>query len=260
MGRRAADSIESTKKGFEESFQAGDLYDKQTQDEHHLIAILNCLKLDTVREILDLGTGTGYLAFPIAERNPDAKVYGLDIVEAALRRNREKANALQLRNLQFVNYDGLQFPFKDEEFDLIVSRYALHHFPVIADTFQEIYRVLRPGGRLFIADPAPNDLDTDRFVDAYMQMKKDGHIKFYTLHEWQQMAEAAGLMLTDHFETWISFPRKRETAIGFEQIMRTFDKQVICGYHVELNQDDIWITEQVNNVMFQKDSKQDGIQ
>nr|WP_275891417.1 methyltransferase domain-containing protein [Ruminococcus sp. OA3] len=64
-----------------------------------------------------------------------------------------------------------------------MTRYALHHFPEIADTFQEISRVLKPEGYFFLSDPAPNDNDTERFVDAYMQMQNDGHIKFYTKTE-----------------------------------------------------------------------------
>ncbi len=39
-------------------------------------------------------------------------------------------------------------------------------------------RVLKEGGRLFISDPCPYECDTERFVDDYMQLKKDGHIRF----------------------------------------------------------------------------------
>ena len=37
-------------------------------------------------------------------------------------------------------------------------------------------RVLKEGGKLFISDPCPNECDTERFVDDYMRLKKDGHI------------------------------------------------------------------------------------
>lgn len=52
--------------------------------------------------------------------------------------------------------------------------------PEITDAFHEIHRVLKPNGYFFLSDPVPNENDAGRFVDAYMQMKKDGHIKFYT--------------------------------------------------------------------------------
>lgn len=244
--------IEKTRKGFEESFAAETFYNKQTQDEQHLKLILNCLNISDGMKILDLGTGTGYLAFPIAEQYPKAEVTGLDIVEMALNRNREKASALGLNNLQFVNYGGLAFPFLDQEFDMVITRYALHHFPAIHDTFQEIRRVLRPNGRFFLSDPAPNEEDTERFVDAYMQMKKDGHIKFYTKQEWLVIGVSTGLDCIVDFETQIRFPKKKQTALEFDDLMKRYNQEVIKSYALEITDDEIWITEKVNNLLFQR--------
>ena len=76
--------IRAAKQGFEQSFASGTFYDRQTQDEQHLQRILTLLPFRSGMRILDLGTGTGYLAFPIAEMHPDITVTGLDIVEKAL--------------------------------------------------------------------------------------------------------------------------------------------------------------------------------
>jgi len=247
------ESIERTKQGFEESFAAGTFYNKQTRDEKHLELILDFLKVKDGMKILDLGTGTGYLAFPFAEKYPEAEVTGLDIVEQALCENRKKAEDKGLKNLQFVSYSGMDFPFEEDTFDMVITRYALHHFPNIQDAFREVGRVLKPGGSFFLSDPAPNADDTERFVDAYMQMKKDGHIKFYTKEEWKKIGEGAGLKSVDGFETSIRFPKKRETAPEFEEIVSRFDEAVIRGYAVEVVEDEIWITERVNNLLFQNE-------
>ena len=53
------ESIEKTKKGFEESFRLGSYYDRQTKDENHLELILNCIQVEQGMKILDLGTGFG---------------------------------------------------------------------------------------------------------------------------------------------------------------------------------------------------------
>ncbi|MDD3183781.1 MAG: class I SAM-dependent methyltransferase [Anaerostipes sp.] len=245
-------SIENTKKGFEESFEIGTFYNRQTQDEAHLEQILHSLKIRDGLKILDLGTGTGYLAFPIAKRYPKTEIIGLDIVQQAMDKNRERAVTEGLKNIQFMSYNGLIFPFADEAFDMVITRYALHHFPAIINTFEEINRVLKPNGMFFLADPTPNADDTEGFVDAYMQMKKDGHIKFYTKEEWKGTGKTTGFRFADSFETKIRFPRKKQTALGFEDILNTFDKQVIKGYGLEIIDDEIWITEKVNNILFQK--------
>lgn len=252
MKSEISKSIDSTKKGFEKSFETESFYNKQTQDEKHLEQILSFLKINNGIKILDLGTGTGYLAFPIAKKYPSVEVIGLDIVELALNKNRQRAENEGLNNLQFVNYSGLAFPFANETFDMVITRYALHHFPAINDTFQEISRVLKPNGMFFVADPMPNENDSQRFVDAYMQMKKDGHIKFYTKNEWKNMADLVGLNFVNGFETSIRFPKKKADALELDDILKRFDKQIIDEYNLVIDDDEIWITEKVNNLLFQK--------
>ena len=61
-------SIMATKQGFENSFSSGDFYNRQTQDEEHLKRILEFLPFKGDMKILDLGTGSGYLSFPIAKK------------------------------------------------------------------------------------------------------------------------------------------------------------------------------------------------
>lgn len=246
------DSIHATKSEFEKSFTEGSFYNKQTQDEEHLKQIMQMLPIKSGMRILDFGTGSGYLSFPLAKTYPDAEIVGLDIVEAALQRNQEQAVSDGLSNLQFTAYDGIKFPFADNSFDMIITRYALHHFPVIEKTFEEIGRVLKESGSLFLSDPAPNEDDKERFVDAYMQMKKDGHIKFYTRNEWEGLADRMGLTLRQHFETAVRFPKKRSTAIGFEDILKRFDADIIKGYDLTYVGDEIYITEKVNNLLFQR--------
>lgn len=246
------ESIEITKQGFEESFRLGSYYNKQTRDEMHLELILKYIQVTPGMRILDLGTGSGYLAFPFAKKHTQAEVVGLDIVEKTLATNQRKAKLEGINNLHFVSYEGMKFPFEDNSFDLVITRYALHHFPEINDTFHEINRVLKNDGILFLSDPTPNDDDTERFVDEYMQMKKDGHIKFYTKDEWKEIGNLAALMYVDDFETSIRFPRKKETSLEFDDIIKRHNKEVVKGYGVEIIEDEIWITEKVNNLLLKK--------
>ena len=60
----------------------------------------------------------------MAKNNPDSEVVGLDIVSDALESNRSRVNKEGIKNLSFVNYDGIDFPFEDQSFDLVVTRYT----------------------------------------------------------------------------------------------------------------------------------------
>ena len=244
------ESIEATKRGFEASFSESTLYNRQTQDARHLNMLIEMLYPKPDERVLDLGTGSGYVAFEIAKSK--AEVTGLDITEKTLENNRAKAAEQNFSNLRFVAYDGMSFPFGDGEFDAVVTRYALHHFPDIAHTFSEISRVLKSGGRLLISDPTPNENDTSRFVDDYMRMKPDGHIKYYTKNEFSLLAENAGLSLINAAQSEITFPRLKETANAYSEILEKHSPDIISGYNVCENDEYIYITQKVWNLLFIK--------
>lgn len=56
----------------------------------HLELILRCIQVESGMRILDLGTGSGYLAFPFADKYKQVEVVGLDIVEKILEENQKK--------------------------------------------------------------------------------------------------------------------------------------------------------------------------
>lgn len=173
--------------------------------------------------------------------------------------NRDKAEKQGINNISFISYDGMSFPFEDNFFDIIVTRYVLHHFPKIEHTFKELARVIKNGGQLLIADPTPNENDITRFVDAYMKMKPDGHIKYYTKDEFEQLGKNVGFSLVDAFQTEITFPRLKDTVYGYRAIMNEHDKDITSGYQVYETPDGqyIYITQKVWNLSFIKNNNFD---
>ena len=244
--------INIVKRGFEESFKEEQLYNRQAKDEKHLDLILNLIKLNKNEVVLDLGTGSGYLAFAIAKQNPSNKVIGLDIVEATLKRNSEKAEQQNLSNLKFIAYDGVKFPFEDGSIDVIYSRYALHHFPDIHYAFSELKRVLKPKGRIVLSDPTPNDNDKLGFVDAFMKKKPDGHVKFYTKREFEELAKENKFKIILNVMSEIRFPR--QGVDGYKELLNEYDKEIVDGYDIQIIKDQIYITEKVLNMVIQKGS------
>ena len=92
---RIEESIQETRKGFENSFLEGKFYEQQTRDDIHLQLLLREIRGEGTGRILDLGTGTGYLAFPMAKQYSECQIYGLDIVNETILRNQKKAADLK---------------------------------------------------------------------------------------------------------------------------------------------------------------------
>ena len=146
--------------------------------------------------ILDLGTGSGYMALYVAERCETARVVGLDIAEAAIERAKTAGTERGLSNAGFLTYEGLALPFADGSFDRVISRYALHHFPDLALTVREIARVLSVDGRLTVCDCIPTAEDEDgSFIDAWMRIIGDGHVRFRGVREYEDLLRPYGYRL-----------------------------------------------------------------
>ncbi|GGK65292.1 hypothetical protein Sme01_24520 [Sphaerisporangium melleum] len=104
--------------------------------------------------VLDVGCGTGYLSRVIAPVvTPSGHVTGVDAAPAMVEYSRRRAPG----NCDYVVGEGQDLPFPDGSFDLVVSTFAVHHIPPAAraETLREMFRVLRPGGRLLIAEFRP---------------------------------------------------------------------------------------------------------
>lgn len=110
-------------------------YAKIIKDESHLSLLLDLVSGSEYRTILDIGTGTGYMAFPLAEKFPNACVCGIDIAEGIVEKNNAAVREKGISNLSFQVFDGLNIPFSVESVDLIVTRYAFHHFPNAENAF-----------------------------------------------------------------------------------------------------------------------------
>lgn len=103
--------------------------------------------------ILDLGSGTGYLAIEIARKASSLHVYGIDLSRRMVEIARGHARGVD--NARFVLGNAARLPFKDNSIDLVVSTGASHHWKTPGLVFVECHRVLKAGGQAWIYDGCP---------------------------------------------------------------------------------------------------------
>lgn len=119
--------------------------------------ILDYLALEPGMKVLDMGCGPGRLSVPAAARvGPGGEVVGVDIQEAMLRRAREKAIAAGGENIKFLLAGAGEGKLAQEYFDRAMLVTVLGEIPDRDAALVEIYRALKPGGWLAVAEVFPD--------------------------------------------------------------------------------------------------------
>ncbi|HME56074.1 MAG TPA: class I SAM-dependent methyltransferase [Candidatus Lokiarchaeia archaeon] len=107
--------------------------------------------------LLDLGCGTGHLLLAFHEAIASKKIsalrlHGIDIGTESVRLCRDALANAGIDDIDVREGDGANMPYADATFDVIVTSLSLHHWTSPPLVFDEIYRVLRPGGLLVLFD------------------------------------------------------------------------------------------------------------
>jgi ubiquinone/menaquinone biosynthesis C-methylase UbiE len=99
------------------------------------------------KRVLDVGAGNGYVLSKYAQEG--AEVYGIDITPTAIDLCRKRFAYRNLRG-DFRVAEAERLPFQDATFDCVCSMGVLHHVPDTEKAVAEIFRMLKPGGRLIV--------------------------------------------------------------------------------------------------------------
>ncbi|MGE0455579.1 MAG: methyltransferase domain-containing protein [Vicinamibacteria bacterium] len=148
---------------------------------YRLGLVLQALDLGVGHTVLDFGSGSCWLSSSINRLR--CRTISMDVSPTALRLGEELFRSDARHHLElgprFVPYDGHRIPLDDASLDRAICFDSFHHVPNQDEVLRELYRVLRPGGRLVMAEPGEGHSHADQSVfetEAHGVLENDLHL------------------------------------------------------------------------------------
>ena len=124
-------------------------------------AVVQALRLRPGERVLEVGVGTG-LSLPLYPR--DVKITGIDVSSEMLEKARRRVARRRLNNVEaLLEMDAEKMSFADASFDKVVAMYVVSVVERPAQLLEELHRVCRPAGEIFLVNHVRSD---NRFVAA----------------------------------------------------------------------------------------------
>ncbi|NOT63701.1 MAG: class I SAM-dependent methyltransferase, partial [Acidobacteria bacterium] len=149
---QAITELDTLKTRLRATWMSGD-FDKIAQTiEPSAVEFIERLTLTPGTTVLDVACGSGNLSLPAARAGAD--VAGLDIAPNLIETARQRAQAAGL-NIAFTEGAAEQMPYADASFDVVVTMFGAMFAPRPDVAAQALLRVVRPGGRIAMANWTP---------------------------------------------------------------------------------------------------------
>ena len=150
--------------------------------------------------IFDAGTGTAQIPIELMKRGFDGTVVASDLAQAMLVVARQNVEAAGLQDsIELVLRDCKQLPEPDATYHAVMSNSIVHHIPEPRFVLRELWRVLKPGGVLFVRDlMRPDNLDSlEHLVSTYAGGANDHQQKMFreSLHAALTVSEVRDILV-----------------------------------------------------------------
>lgn len=142
---------------------------------------------------LDVATGGGHVALALARAGAD--VWACDLTPEMLEATRGLLEEHDC-TAEFAVAEASALPYPDGAFDIVTCRIAAHHFPDAQAFFNEVARVLKPGGRLGFQDQTlPPEGPSAVLADVFERTRDSSHNQAYSEKGWKTLIERAELVV-----------------------------------------------------------------
>lgn len=150
--------------------------------------IIRLGKITPGMRVLDIGCGTGRLTIPLQQK-AQAEVYGLDLSAEMLKRAQGKEGA---ETVHWILGDAQALPFPDQSFDFTFMCLVLHHIEDKVRAIEEMYRVLKPGGRSLIWTSSHRQIKDSLLNEFFPSLPKIDLARFPSIPMIKDLMESAG--------------------------------------------------------------------
>jgi ubiquinone/menaquinone biosynthesis C-methylase UbiE len=172
-------------------------YEYLRKAQNHVLEIAD---LKPGINFLDIGCGTGWAVSHAAKIcNYNGAFYGIDISAKMI--GKAQDNYPDPEVFHFIKANSESIPLADETFDRIICTNSFHHYLHPLKVMEEIHRLLKPGGKVYILDPIADSLFI-KFIDILIRLLEKEHVKLYSSNEFKKLMESAGLkyLESDNFD------------------------------------------------------------
>jgi SAM-dependent methyltransferase len=188
--------------------------------------------------VLDVACGGGIVVCGFAPHVRHAT--GIDMTPAMLERARHLAAEKGLANISWREGDVAHLPWPEGAFTIVVTRFAVHHFPEPQAVFAEMVRVCAPGGRIVVVDTcASADAQKAAEFNRLELLRDPSHVRCLPLAELQGLYRGAQLG-----EPRASFTELRDTVANL--LARSFpnpgdDRKIVDMFAASIDDDRLGI-------------------